>query len=253
MDNKKLFRLVFAGGALAFVFVLVRNRVAIRRRLPRSLKDAVTKSVVYQGGAAAINRRKIAGLAARGKLFHNPPEPEEAVRILRDWDQMGRPLPGPGPFKQATLRAYAQKFGLATLVETGTFTGDTPAALKNDFQRIYSIELNPELVRRGRERFRNDFHISILHGDSEERLPEVLATLTEAALFWLDGHYSGGVTSLGARVTPILGELEAVFAHPIRGHVLLIDDAHDFLPRTGASDFGRAASVCQPAPARPAL
>jgi hypothetical protein len=29
-------------------------------------------------------------------------------------------------------------------------------------------------------------------------------------------------------VTPILGELEAVLAHPVKRHVILIDDARDF-------------------------
>jgi hypothetical protein len=228
MNNKKLMRLALAGGAAAALLALARNRSTVIGLLPRSLKDAVKESTLYQSGTAALNRRHIADIAAKGELFTPPSSPEEITRIIQNWKQRGRPIPGPGPFKQTVLFSYGQEFGLETLIETGTFAGDTPAALKHAFRRIYSIELNPELVRRVQERFREDAHISILHGDSEKRLPEILAGLREPRLFWLDGHDSGGVTALGPKVTPILGELEAVLAHPVPGHVLLIDDARDF-------------------------
>ena len=171
-------------------------------------------------------------------MFRLPPTPDEAAQILRDWEQQGRPLPGPGHFKQTVLLSYQKKFGMATLIETGTFAGDTPAALKNEFKRIYSVELNPELVRRVRERFRGEPHIQILHGDSAERLPEILAKVNEPALFWLGSHYSGGVTALGSEVTPILGELETILAHPTQSHVLLIDDARDFRHDKGHPTLG---------------
>lgn len=228
MDNKKLIRLALAGSVVASVIALARNRNMALGLLPRSLKDAVKVNAAYLAYKATVNRISIARMHANGELFRPPASPGELKEILRDWNQQGRPLPGPGVFKVDVLDSYRQKFGLTILVETGTFSGDTPAALKDDFRRIYSIELNPELVRRVRERFLEDAHITILHGDSEERLPEILAELRDPSLFWLDSHYSGGVTALGARVTPILGELEAILAHPVPGHILLIDDARDF-------------------------
>ena len=48
--------------------------------------------------------------------------------------------------------------------------------------------------------------------------------LCEPALFWLDGHYSGGATAKGDAGTPISLELEAILASPIKNHVVLIDD-----------------------------
>lgn len=226
--NAKILRLALLGGAIAGAVVLARNKSAVVGLAPRPLKEAVKNNAVYRAGKAALNRRQIAALAARGELFRLPPTLEEAAQIIQAWEQQGRPLPGPGHFKQTVLLSYRRKFELGTLIETGTFAGDTPAALKNDFSRIYSVELNPELVRRVRERFRDEPHISILQGDSAERLPEILAAVREPSLFWLDSHYSGGVTALGDRITPILGELETILAHPIQSHVLLIDDARDF-------------------------
>ena len=231
--NTKLLQVALFAGVVVGTVALVRNKSAAIGLLPRPVKDAVKESALYRAGQAALNRRRIGRLAARGELFCLPPSPDEAAQIIRDWEERGRPLPGPGHFKQTVLLEYGQKFGLNTLIETGTYTGDTLAALKNEFERIYSVELNPELVRRVRERFRDEPHISILHGDSAARLPEILAEVRTPALFWLDSHYSGGVTALGSQITPILEELDAILAHPVRGHVLLIDDARDFRPDKG--------------------
>lgn len=228
MNNKLLTRFALVSSVLIFGVVLLRNRSIVVGMVPRLLKEAVKANALYRAGMAAVNRMQIATLIRKGELFTPAPTPAEAARLLSRWEAAGKPLPGPGIFKQNVLRSYGQAFGLTTLVETGTFTGDTPAALKDAFRRIYSVELNAELVRRVRTRFQGDPHITILHGDSEKHLPEILQEISQPTLFWLDGHYSGGITALGNKVTPILGELEAVLSHGTNGHVILIDDARDF-------------------------
>ena len=64
--------------------------------------------------------------------------------------------------------------------------------------------------------------------------PELLHDIHEPALFWLDGHYSGGFTARGDKETPVEAELRAILAHPVKGHVILIDDARCF---TGVNDY----------------
>jgi hypothetical protein len=44
----------------------------------------------------------------------------------------------------------------------------------------------------------------------------------------LDGHYSAGNTALGDRETPVSAEVAAILNHPVKGHVVLIDDARNF-------------------------
>ena len=44
----------------------------------------------------------------------------------------------------------------------------------------------------------------ILQGDSTDVLPEVVEKMDEPTLFWLDGHYSGGITASGEQETPIV-------------------------------------------------
>jgi len=153
------------------------------------------------------------------------------VRSLADrraewsWFCSGRRGPLPARAKRALLRDYGRRFGLKTLVETGTYLGDTVAALVHDFSQIYSIELAPDLARRAGERFRAVPHVKIVAGDSATVLPQLLASVSESSLFWLDGHYSGGITARGPIATPVIGELRAIFAHPIQSHIVLIDDA----------------------------
>jgi hypothetical protein len=153
---------------------------------------------------------------------------------LRRWTGAGRTLPVPHARKQAIVRQVARQHSLSTLVETGTFRGDIVYATRRVFDRIVSIELSETLHAQAVERFRRYPHIQILRGDSADVLPKVLATLTESTLFWLDGHYSGGVTARGSRDTPIWAELTAVLRHPVSGHQVLVDDARCF---TGQDDY----------------
>jgi hypothetical protein len=152
-----------------------------------------------------------------------------ARRKRRAWLAAGRPLPVPSSVKHEILRDHADRYGLHTLVETGTFRGGTIEALRDRFARIYSIELDDALYARARTRFAGVPHVTILHGDSAAMLPTVLAKLREPALFWLDGHYSGpGTAKAAGHETPIMEEIRAVLAHPGAGHVILVDDARVF-------------------------
>jgi len=154
--------------------------------------------------------------------------------VRRRWRKLcrreasGRPETPPSSVKQAIILEYARRFGLATFVETGTFHGGTVEAVKRAFRHIDTIELDPQLAARARQRFAGHSHVTVLQGDSGQVLPTVLARLTEPALFWLDAHYSGPGTARANRDTPIVDEISAILAHPVPGHVVLIDDARGF-------------------------
>ena len=165
--------------------------------------------------------------------MHPAVRPLTEQRINFQWRLAGRPVPPPPPVKHAIIKDYQRRFGLRVFVETGTFAGDTIDAVKQHFARIVSIELDPGWHARAVERFRSDPHISLLHGDSGVRLREVLASLTEPALFWLDAHYSGPITARGVLDSPIAQELAALRAHPVKEHVVLIDDIREFTGRDG--------------------
>lgn len=177
----------------------------------------------------SLGRRSSLGDTVPGQWAHSVYE----WWVVRDWHRRGEPVPPPSAIKRKTLLENAQQFGLRTLVETGTRYGDTPFTLWRSFDQIVSIELDHALHEQAKERLRKHSHITLLEGDSGDLIPAVLANIAEPALFWLDAHYSGGVTARGDLDSPVSKELDAIFDHHVTGHVILIDDAKDFTGQGG--------------------
>jgi hypothetical protein len=145
------------------------------------------------------------------------------------WDRVKKQWQTPHLVKQNTIKEYQQKYGYTTLVETGTYLGDMVEAQKTRFKKIISIELGVDLFEKAKERFNNDKNVLIVQGDSGKVLPKILKDINEPAIFWLDGHYSGGVTAKGDKECPIFEELDAILNNKRFNHILLIDDARCFI------------------------
>jgi hypothetical protein len=76
-------------------------------------------------------------------------------------------------------------------------------------------------------------NINILFGDSGEMMSELVQNLEEKALFWLDGHYSGGITGKSETECPIFNELLPIL-NDNKNHIIIIDDANCFI---GKNDY----------------
>jgi hypothetical protein len=147
------------------------------------------------------------------------------------WILRGRPARSPHLLKQRVVREYGERFGLPTLVETGTYYGEMVAAMKNHFERIYSIEYVPELASRATRKFARDEHVRIFCGDSRLVMPEVLALMEGPALFWLDAGYYGWV-GIRTNEQRLSAELEMILSHRFP-HIILLDDARGLIGRDG--------------------
>jgi hypothetical protein len=152
------------------------------------------------------------------------------------WKLRGHPVRAPHLVKQHAVREYARRYGLRTLIETGTYYGEMVAAVKKDFDRIFSIEFDPELAHRAARRFASDPRIHILEGDSQKMLPELLKSIAGPALFWLDAGYWGWV-NLARDPQRLSVEVESALSHRVKGHVVLMDDARMLDGRDGAPTF----------------
>jgi hypothetical protein len=135
--------------------------------------------------------------------------------------------------KQEHLKQLSIVHGIRVLVETGTYLGDTIYSLYNDFDSIYSIELSHHYYEKAKRRFRQYPKINLIQGDSGKKLWDIVPKTKEPALFWLDGHYSAGLTAKGDKECPIFEELAAIFSSPI-DHFIVIDDARLFV---GKNDY----------------
>lgn len=158
----------------------------------------------------------------------------------REWEAVGRPVPPPHAVKVLTVLEHARRFGPRTFVETGTFQGVMIEEVQARFPQVFSVELAPAIYEAARQKFADRPHVTILQGDSATVLPELLTEISEPCLFWLDGHYSAGPTARGSKETPVVEELAAIHRHPVRGHVVLIDDARCF---DGSHDYPTLAEL----------
>ncbi|MBN2312393.1 MAG: hypothetical protein JXM79_00595 [Sedimentisphaerales bacterium] len=154
---------------------------------------------------------------------------------LREWEREGAIGTMPNLGKQQVVIEYIKQFSPAVFVETGTYKGKMVYAVMPYIDRIYSIELDATHYQNARRRFAGYPEIHILQGQSGEVLPQILKTIDEPCLFWLDAHYSGGSTAKGDMETPIMQEMECILKHPrVEKHVILIDDARCF---NGEDDY----------------
>jgi SAM-dependent methyltransferase len=118
--------------------------------------------------------------------------------------------------------------GLRTVVETGTFLGDTTHFLASRGYRVVTIEVDQRLADLARARFAGSVKVQTVEGDSGALMPGLIAKLDQAALFYLDGHYSGSGTGRGEHETPVVKEVEAILAGAHDGSFVIIDDARCF-------------------------
>jgi hypothetical protein len=123
--------------------------------------------------------------------------------------------------------------GITNFVETGTLFGGTARAAAEYFDRVYTIEKAESLYQKYHQELRAVGKIEPLLGDSKVVLPEVLRRLGDApAVFWLDGHWSGGETAGAEDECPLVAELRALDGR--QGDIILIDDARLFLSAPAA-------------------
>jgi len=111
-----------------------------------------------------------------------------------------------------------KKYPNRIFIETGSAYGDgIQQALDAGFENVYSVESSKDCYDHCVERFKDDLGIRVylVYGDSREELKHVVEIPFQIT-FWLDGHNEDDY--------PLLAELEAINAHPIKTHTILIDD-----------------------------
>lgn len=144
------------------------------------------------------------------------------------WLKQGKPIPVPHIIKQELIKEYKDKHNISILVESGTYLGDMVWAHQDNFDKIYTIELSKSLHQKAQKRFKKKKHIYTLQGDSGVLMATIVKEINDKAIFWLDGHYSGGITARGDKDCPVLDELKAIFSTNCE-HIILIDDARLFI------------------------
>lgn len=104
-------------------------------------------------------------------------------KILKDWIDAGKKIPPPHIVKQKTIQSFQEKFSINILVETGTFRGEMIYTQRNNFEKIYSIELSKELFNIAAKRFKNYKNVEIIFGDSSKIIKNIIDKISQPAIF----------------------------------------------------------------------
>ena len=117
------------------------------------------------------------------------------------------------------LNNYKNKF----FVETGLGSGGgLKLALHSGFEHVYSIEISERRVKKHGNKMIKKYpnKVSIICGDSANVLWSIIETINSPITFWLDAHLKPNVNV----EPPLIKELEIISRHPIKNHIILIDD-----------------------------
>lgn len=136
-----------------------------------------------------------------------------------EWEEANMAWEG-SPFNgdfimQAAFLKLRDKYAIDTVIETGTYKGDTTLWLSDNFKRVYTIEVNKEYYIESSKRLLKT-GVRNLYGDSSELLSIILEnTLINKCIIFLDAHWYAN---------PMKGEFASIKESGIKP-ILVI---HDF-------------------------
>ena len=131
--------------------------------------------------------------------------------------------------KRAHLLSLYRARGHRTVLESGTFMGDTVEYFMPHAERIISVEVEPKLFADAQRKFEDAANVELVFGDALHLIPGIVDELEDPPLIWLDGHFSEGVTGSGDEIEPaasILAQLGAV--RTPAGTTIVVDDLRLF-------------------------
>ncbi len=119
-------------------------------------------------------------------------------------------------------------YGINNFIETGTYQGNTAYWASQVFEQVFTIEYSQDIYQKVTEKYGHIKNINFLYGDTINLLKNTLSKLESPSLFWLDAHWSGGLTYGESDECPLLAEIEIINRSDCE-HFILIDDARLFL------------------------
>ena len=108
-------------------------------------------------------------------------------------------------------------------IESGTLNGETTFQIEPLFDEVYTVEINERFYKRVVEKYKGN-KIQFILGNSSQKFIEFLPMINKPAIFFLDGHWSGGDTGRCEKDCPLYEELDIInkmFKHEA---ILIVDD-----------------------------
>jgi hypothetical protein len=126
------------------------------------------------------------------------------------------------------------------LIETGCWMGDgVERAFTSGFEKVYTCDINLEFIANVKEKYNTENLVAEVE-ESQNFIQKSLSEINEKVVIFLDAHFMPldeqnqelgfGPISVkeGIDPCPLIKELEIIKNHPIKDHVILIDDFQCF-------------------------
>ena len=165
---------------------------------------------------------------------------DKVLYVIKTRLNMG--VPASHEYKEKMMKEYSEKYGCNVMLETGTYKGDMLVQEYDQFEYLASVEISTQLFKEAKERLVSFDKIHLYNGNSAEKLPQMITDAQNSVenaklIFWLDGHYSGGITGKAELDTPIVEELLSIKKSDVNSGVILIDDARCFTHKGDYADY----------------
>lgn len=137
-------------------------------------------------------------------------------------------------YLKSTIQSLIDKYGIKTVVETGTFKGSTTVQFAAMVDTVYTTEVNPQYYTEANKKF-TEHSISTIHshlGSSVDVLPKILPTISQPQmlLFFLDAHWGPN--------NPLLEELQIIADHKLKPVIAIHDFKVPGHPELGFDTYG---------------
>jgi hypothetical protein len=142
----------------------------------------------------------------------NVPIPQNAKFQFADQD---KPFAG-DTYMERDFLALKQRFGIRTVIETGTCYGSTALWFADHFMKVITCESQDATYRIARERLAPCNNVELRHGASQHELPNMIGNSEGPILFFLDAHFE--------TFCPLLDELKAIANSGLKPVIAI----HDF-------------------------
>jgi len=114
-----------------------------------------------------------------------------------------------------------------TFIETGTYLAETICHMEQYFDKLYTIEINENLYANAKKSYSGN-KIEFILGDSSKVFVSILPNIDEDALFFLDGHWSSGITGKGEKDCPLIEEISQINEMFKNKAMIIVDDCRLF-------------------------
>lgn len=131
-------------------------------------------------------------------------------------------------FLKESLAGLVEKYGVKTIIETGTYMADSTFEFEKMVDTVYTIEVNETYFYSAKRRAEaNKSSVNFLLGSSPEAIKGICSSnlLKKPILFFLDAHWYG--------YNPLLDELKTIAECGLKDSIIVI---HDF--KVPGKDFG---------------